>query len=292
MLQKTRRLSSVSFRLKILSIVAIFMVLTVLITIYSLTSLKKVSKSTVSMAEPLTVTLYTPEKSVPVGVQLSTVRFREVLWPKNQVFEDAVTNLKDVMNFYTVEVLEPGTPLRFRQISSEPIVVSLPLSPGMRAVSIEVDETTSVEGFARPGTRVDVTLTYRNPKNKSLETRIIVHNARVLSLGGDPTVLSAGKGPEARKSQPRRTTLTLEVTPEEALVIQTAKQSGRLGLIMRAPDDSGVPKVEAVSDRFITDPNYQVENKKEIGCKSGTVKIGDKLFAISCDKVGELIPLE
>ncbi|MCS6961583.1 MAG: Flp pilus assembly protein CpaB [Deltaproteobacteria bacterium] len=265
---------------------------TLLVTALLVAKTKERKETTVTLAEPVTVTLFTPEKSVPIGVQLSSVKFRELIWPRNQVPEDAVVNLKDVLNFYTTEVLEPGPPLRYRQISREPIVVSLPLNPGMRAVSIEVDETTSVEGFARPGTRVDVTLTFRNDKTNSLETRIIVHNARVLSLGGDPTVFSTAKLNESRKANPRRTTLTLEVTPEEALIIQTARQSGRLGLIMRAPEDTSVAKVDAVSDQVIRDPNFQAVPKNEPKCKSGTVKIGDKMFAISCEKAGELIPLE
>lgn len=252
---------------------------------------KERKSSTVTLAEPITITLYTPEKSVPIGVQLSSVKFRELIWPRNQIPEDAVTNLKDVLNFYTTEVLEPGPPLRYRQISREPIVVSLPLNPGMRAVSIEVDETTSVEGFARPGTRVDVTLTYRNDKTKALETRIIVHNARVLSLGGDPTVFTGGNQ-DVRRGAPRRTTLTLEVSPEEALIIQTARQSGRLGLIMRSPDDSSIAKVDSVSDQVIRDPSFKAQKSDEPKCRSGTVKIGDKMFAISCEKAGELIPLE
>ncbi|MCS6894420.1 MAG: Flp pilus assembly protein CpaB, partial [Deltaproteobacteria bacterium] len=210
-MNKTRRIGASNSRLRILGILSIFMTLLLVLTALIVVSRKSAKETSVTLAEPMTVTLYTPEKSVPIGVQLSTVKFREVIWPKNQLFEDAVTNLQDVLNFYTVEVLEPGPPLRYRQISKEPIVVSLPLSPGMRAVSIEVDETTSVEGFARPGTRVDVTLTFRNEKTKALETRIIVHNARVLSLGGDPTIYSASKNPETRRIQPKRTTLTLEV---------------------------------------------------------------------------------
>jgi pilus assembly protein CpaB len=278
-------------RLSYLTYLAVASIFILLSTIFIVFSVKKPSRpQEVTITEPVTVTLYTPEKSVPVGVPLSSVKFREIVWPRNQVPEDAVLDISKVLNYYSLEVISAGPPLRYSQISKDPVVTSLPLSPGMRAVSIEVDETTSVEGFARPGTRVDVTLTFKNDKTKALETRIIVQNARVLSLGGDPTVQ-----PDAlknNKSSPKRTTLTLEVTPEEALIIQTARQTGRLGLLMRAPEDTSVAPVDSVSDRKIVDPNFQAKNKDDNRCISGTVRIGDKNFAIPCDRAGELVPLD
>lgn len=239
--------------------------------------------------ESATVTLYAPERPVRVGAKLTDVRFKEVIWPRNQIPEGAIRDLAQIKDKYAREPLEPGTPITANSVASEPVTVSLPLTPGMRAITIEVDETASIEGYARPGTRVDVTLTYMN--EKQLSTRVLVPNARVLSFGGDMSQgVRANPGVAIRVAS--KSTITLEVTPEEALSIQTAKQLGRLGLIMRDASDDKAPEVDSVNQSKIMDPGAAPKKKGEIDCQAGTMRIGDKEFIVPCDGKGGLVPVE
>ncbi len=238
--------------------------------------------------ESATVTLYAPERPVRVGAKLTDVRFKEVVWPRNQIPEGAVRDLAQLKDKYAREALEPGTPITTNSISNEPVTVSLPLTPGMRAITIEVDETASIEGYARPGTRVDVTLTYMN--DKQLATRVLVPNARVLSFGGDMTQGRPQAGAAIRVAS--KSTITLEVTPEEALSIQTAKQLGRLGLIMRDASDDKAPEVDSVTQGKIMDPGAAPKKSGSVDCQAGTMRIGDKEFIVPCDGKGGLVPVE
>lgn len=110
----------------------------------------------------------------------------------------------------------------------------LEVKSGKRAVSINVDARTGLEGHAKPGSLVDVALTWVNADGE-LKSCIIGQKARVLSYGGK-TDITVQTGGAPRVEQ----TITLEVEPEEALKVITAKELGLLSLLMRDPGDGAV----------------------------------------------------
>jgi pilus assembly protein CpaB len=157
---------------------------------------------------------------------------------------------------------------------------SLALTPRNRAVSIEVDETSGLEGHALPGTKVDIVLTFT--EGGQLTSKVIVQNARVLSYGGD-TSTAADRSAVASDMRVRRTsrTITLDVTPKDALQITTARQLGRLSLIMRSNDDDlGSPALEV--DEGSIAQNKQ-ERRNTNSCKSGRMRMGNREYVVDCD---------
>lgn len=234
-----------------------------------------------------TVDIYAPERPVRAGTKLSDVKFKKVTWPKNQLPDGAIEDLAIIKDKYAKVPLDPSIPLRMEFISDAPVRLSLPLTPGMRAITIEVDETTSLEGYALAGTKVDVTLTYMGD-NKQLATRILVQNARVLSFGGD-TSEAGQRQPNMVRSAAR--TITLEMSPEEALSVQTAKQLGRLGLIMRTSDDDKAAETDSVNQNKILDPSSKPADSS-VKCQSGTMRIDGKEYIIPCDGKGGPIAVE
>src|SRR5439155_10688800 len=56
------------------------------------------------------------------------------------------------------------------------------IEPGMRAVSVQVNEISGVSGFIQPGTRVDVLFT-RTFSNVDADTITILLNQQVISIG-------------------------------------------------------------------------------------------------------------
>lgn len=234
-----------------------------------------------------TVDLFVAERPVRAGTKLSDVKFKTVVWPRNQVPDGAVRDLAELKDKYAKVPLDPSIPMRMEFVSDAPVRLSLPLTPGMRAITIEVDETTSLEGYALAGTKVDVTLTYMGD-NKQLSTRILVQNARVLSFGGD-TSEAGQRQPNMVRSSAR--TITLEMSPEEALSVQTAKQLGRLGLIMRTSDDDKATETDSVNQNKILDPSSKPADST-VKCQSGTMRIDGKEYIIPCDGKGGPIAVE
>jgi Flp pilus assembly protein CpaB len=124
-----------------------------------------------------------------------------------------------------------------------------------------------------------VILTYTQEGN--LKSKIIVENARVLSLGGDSRSLDERMG--ALKKVESQRTITLEVTPQDALKVQTSMQLGTLALVMRAPEDDRAPIVTEVGANQI-DSSYGSRNQiQKQTCSKGTMRVGGKEYLVDCD---------
>lgn len=229
-----------------------------------------------------TVALIAPERLIRSGSKLSEMRFKEVYWPRNEVPQEAVRDASELVDYYAKEDLRPGIPIRRSSLTTEIAKISLPLTPGMRAVSIEVDATSSLEGHALPGTRVDIVLTHHGDDQK-LVSKVIVQNARVLSAGGDITPLR-DRSPIEKAVPNVVKTITLEVSTEDALKIQTARQMGRLSLIMRATDDNkSVEKIDMPQEEVIDGSRARGRGRNVVCQNRGKMRMGGKEYIIDCE---------
>lgn len=124
--------------------------------------------------------------------------------------------------------------------ASEPILLSklasaeegggLPIiiPPGMRAVSVAVDEVVGVAGFVMPGTWVDVIATYeeRGTGNQNPASRVVIQNVRTLAAGQTTQRNAEGEPQEV-------SVITLQVDPEQAEILALAANEGRIQLALR-----------------------------------------------------------
>ena len=182
-----------------------------------------------------TIMLVAPASRVPKGVKLTSGYLREVHWPRDQVPEGAVRSLAEAVGMYTAEDLPANQPIVIGSVSPTPPTYGIGelLPPGHRAVTIEVDAITGVEGWATPGAHVDVYLTHRDQETGVFKTRVAVEDAVVLSYGGETKKLNQNEG-ERTKIQ---STVTLAVAFEDSLKIQTAKAVGKITLALRNSSD-------------------------------------------------------
>lgn len=110
------------------------------------------------------------------------------------------------------------------------------ITPGMRAITISVTETSGLKGMVKPGNSVDVVAYYQydqsaGDSSKSIaEAKILVQNVKVMAV--DKIMTKEGK-----TDGEIYTTLTLEVTPEEAVLISYGENAGVLRAILRSPLD-------------------------------------------------------
>lgn len=105
------------------------------------------------------------------------------------------------------------------------------IPPGMRAVSVRVNEVVAVAGFVVPGTRVDVLLT-GNPQGASeSQTNTVLENVLVIAAGQKLERNSAG--------EPQSTpVITLLVSPDDAQKLTLASSQGHIQLALRNPVDT------------------------------------------------------
>jgi pilus assembly protein CpaB len=103
------------------------------------------------------------------------------------------------------------------------------IAPGMRAVSVRVDDVISVDGFVKPGTRVDVLLTGTLPGGER-QTTTVLQNVKVLASGHS---LERNVSSEANNTSV--VTLVLPLADAQKLALATSE--GHILLVLRNPLD-------------------------------------------------------
>jgi len=112
------------------------------------------------------------------------------------------------------------------------------IPPGMRAVAVRVNDTTSVAGFVLPGTRVDVMLTGSPEGSNQKETTTVLENVAVLATGQKLERNAAG--------EPQTTpVITLLVSPDDAQKLALASEQGKIQLALRNPLDTNQEQIAA-----------------------------------------------
>lgn len=133
-----------------------------------------------------------------------------------------------------------GTPLGPVDLISPtaPGFLAAALKPGMRAISVAVNDVSGNAGLIQPGDYVDVLLTQQLraeagvivPPSHMVESETIAERVRVLAVG---STISRPKEDAAERNINART-VTFEVTPRGAQAITVAAHLGSLSLALRS----------------------------------------------------------
>ncbi|MGN6085461.1 Flp pilus assembly protein CpaB [Trinickia sp.] len=136
-----------------------------------------------------------------------------------------------------------GTPLGPADVISpnSPGFLAAALKPGMRAISVAIDDVSGNAGLIQPGDYVDVLLTQQiatspgatSSADKTVEAETIAERVRVLAVG---TAFTRPKDDDKKPSEAnsRARTVTFEVTPRSAEVVTVAAHLGSLSLALRS----------------------------------------------------------
>jgi len=143
--------------------------------------------------------------------------------------EDAIIGHRVVMQ------VEKGEPLQWTMLgSAKGSGFTSLIKDGERAISIAVDNQTSVSGLIRPGDHVDILGTFSFPSSTGatrLATITLLQNVTVLATGG-----IWGRG--IQESEPYNySSLTLAVSSVEAELLTFASERARLNFILRNSDN-------------------------------------------------------
>ena len=149
----------------------------------------------------------------------------------------------DVLGHGVIVPISKGEFILTNKLAGENAGAGLPslIPPGMRAVSVRVNEVVSVAGFVTPGTRVDVLLTGTPAGGGDQETTTVLQNVAVLASGH--TLERSATG-EAQNTP----VITLLVTPDDAERLALASKEGTIQLALRNPLDTrqeGIPAANA-----------------------------------------------
>ena len=117
-----------------------------------------------------------------------------------------------------------------------------------RAMTVRVDEMSTIAGLIQPGDHIDMLGTFkrtsdsRDSRNEMETTITLLQNVVVLAIG---QITSARSG--MRKDRSASGMLTILVTPEEAALLIHAQRVGKLYNVLRNPEDietfENLPKI-------------------------------------------------
>lgn len=180
-------------------------------------------------------------RKLPLGTMLTSADLRVVNWPARSPVPGAFGSPDQLLNRGLVADMVENEPVSVGKLAPVEAGAGLPpvIPPGMRAMSVQVNDVIGVAGFVTPGNHVDVTVTVS--KQDQSMSRVVVSNLKVLAAG---TRIDQQR---AQDGQPIQTSVvTLLVTPEDGERIALASVEGRLHLSLRNPLDGEPTKTDGI----------------------------------------------
>jgi pilus assembly protein CpaB len=220
------------------------------------------SQQAAAQTVPVGPKVLVAKKALPVGTIIDADSFTFQPWPK-ELMQSA----------YYIEGQPDGDPrkllgtvVRYQVTAGQPVTrgslvgpqdrgfLAAALGPGMRAITVPVNTSSSVAGFVFPGDHVDMVLTQtvsgggEGPPLKVSET--IIRNLRVLAT--DQRITE--KNDDGKTEVKTFSNVTLEVTPRIAEKVAVAQSLGSLSLSLRSIADNTSDLERAVASGDIKVP--------------------------------------
>jgi pilus assembly protein CpaB len=178
-----------------------------------------------------------------VGAELSRDDLRIIDWPANSVPHDSFSDPKELVGRGLVLPVIQNEPILPVKLAAKDAGAGLPpvIPPGLRAVSVRVNEVIGVAGYVLPGTRVDVVATVSPTDNhQDVTSKVVLTNVQVLAAG-----TKIERDVEKNKPIPV-TVVTLLVAPEESERLTLAATEGKIQLALRNPLDKSIPATPGI----------------------------------------------
>ena len=218
-------------RTAIVLAVAVFMAAIASLGVYRI-----VTAMPAKLPEVTTVQAVVAAHPLKLGTRLTPDHVKLVPWPAKSQVPGSFGKIEDVVNRGVIASLGENEPLTEGKLAPLEAGAGLPPSipPGMRAISVKVNEVVGVAGFVVPGTRVDVMVTLSNRQHdQDSLTRTVVSNVQVLTAGTRYDQEKAKEGTAIPS-----TVVTLLVSPDDGERIALAASEGQIMLALRNPLDT------------------------------------------------------
>lgn len=195
-------------------------------------------------------TVVVAKQPLRYGAELTAAMLQEVSWPAEAAPVGSFAKIGDVLKGgrrVVLSAIEPHEPVLGVKITGpgERATLSALVRPGMKAVTIRVNDVEGVGGFVLPGEYVDVVLTRSIDKGQAT-TEIVLQNRRVLAV--DQSADERATKAAVAKS------VTLEVDTVEAQKVWLASTVGNLSLLLRKAGETAQVRTRKITLNDLSSP--------------------------------------
>ena len=182
------------------------------------------------------VSIIAAAKDLPIGKRIDASDLKLISVDRKDLPKGAFLKTTDAVDRSVTVAMSTGETVLATKLAIKGTGDGLAalIEPGMRAVSVPVNEISGVSGFIQPSTRVDVLFT-RTFSNGDAATTTILQNVKVIAYGRQ---LDPAAKVDPRDAKP--SVATLLVTQQQAEKVVLAAQRGRIQLVLRNTLDERV----------------------------------------------------
>ena len=228
-------------RLRLAVIVALFFGL---IAAYGISNFLRQQRLVAEEFRKATQDVVVAAKEILPGTPITNDMVKSTLYLKTSIPPGSFSSSQQLTGKISRVKIAVGEPLLESRLGEKTGLTVL-LTPGHRAIAVRVNEVVGVSGFIAPNDHVDVIAHVTYPPIDAAPARqiskIVLQNKRVLSVAQN----TERKGGEAQVAS----TITLELTPEEAEKLSVASLEGQIVLALRATQDNDVVHTQGSTTR-------------------------------------------
>jgi pilus assembly protein CpaB len=186
------------------------------------------------------------DADIEIGGRILPEMIKMVDWPQSNVPPGAFTAAQPLAGRVVLTSVQRGEPLLAGRLAPEGTKggLSAVVAEGKRAMTVRVNDVVGVAGFALPGTFVDIMVNTQDDGgqrngNPTSVSKIVLERILVLAVAQEadrdttkPKVVNA---------------VTLEVTPQQAELLDLTRSVGTLSLVLRNQSDPKAVATEGVT---------------------------------------------
>ncbi len=196
-------------------------------------------------------------RDMALGTKLTESDIKLVSLPERTVPKAAVLQFKDAISRVVLTAVSTNEPILSNRLSAPNASEGMAstIEPGLRAVTVPITDVSGVAGLVQPNSRVDVLFTRPGSMDEA-STSTILQNVRVFSTGHLAPAGQTAQASAAEARAPRAPVVTLLLTPDQAQMLELAKNEGKISLSLRNPQDGVVLEGSAPMTPEVLDPTY------------------------------------
>ena len=170
-------------------------------------------------------------KDLPLGTILAEDDLILLDWPSSVAPMGFATSKEELVGQSLIASVQTNEAILLSKLESSGLLgILTQIPPGLRALTVRVDEVVGVAGFVTPQTRVDVILTQTPPGSTEQVSKVILQNIQAIAAG--TTIQETEDGTPVPV-----TTVTVLVTLEDAEKLTLATKEGEIQMALRNTTD-------------------------------------------------------